>query len=68
MTDPGNPVTGRAVDIAPFALADLDDGDNYHDLCLDTDDRAFSVSFPAGLLVDPADDLNPATQVEVRRP
>jgi hypothetical protein len=59
---------GAAREIVPFALADLDDGDNNHDLCLDTEDRAVSVSFPAGLLVDPAKDLNPATNVEIRRP
>jgi len=55
-------------DIAPAALADLGDGDNNHMLCLDTTDRALSVSFPAGILVDPNKDLNPATTVEVDAP
>ena len=65
-------VTVRAADgteheITPAALADLGDGDNNHLLCLDTEDTAVSVSFPAGVLSDPNDDLNPATSVAVRR-
>ena len=48
-------------DVTPFALADLNDGDNNHLLCLDTTDPAVTVSFPAGHLSDPREDLNPAT-------
>ena len=51
----------KATDVTPFALADLNDGDNNHLLCLDTTDPAVSVSFPAGYLTDPREDLNPAT-------
>ena len=63
-------VTVRAADgsereITPAALADLGDGDNNHLLCLDTTDTPLSVSFPAGVLTDPNDDLNPATTVAV---
>lgn len=47
--------------ITPAALADLNDGDNNHLLCLDTTDTVVSVTFPAGHLTDPRDDLNPAT-------
>lgn len=56
---------GTTRDIIPFALGDLADGDNNHELCLDTTDRSLSVSFPAGILTDPNDDLNPATSVQV---
>ena len=64
-------VTVRAADgaereITPVALADLGDGDNNHLLCLATSDTPVSVSFPAGVLTDPNDDLNPATSVSVR--
>ncbi len=52
-------------DITPFALADLRDGDNNHKLCLDTIDPVRSVSFPAGHLTDPRDDLNPSTSVSL---
>ncbi|MEM7134321.1 MAG: hypothetical protein AAF702_49075 [Chloroflexota bacterium] len=56
---------GSTRDVSPFALGDLEDGDNNHELCLDTDERPLSVSFPAGILTDPNDDLNPATSVQV---
>ena len=58
---------GTDREITPAALADLGDGDNNHLLCLDTADTPVSVSFPAGVLTDPNDDLNPATSVAVRR-
>lgn len=51
--------------VKPIALADLGDGDNNHVLCLDTEDKALHVSFPAGVLTDPNNDLNPATRVAV---
>lgn len=54
---------GTAGDIAPFALADLRDGDNNHLLCLDTTDRVTSVSFPAGHVTDPREDINPDTAI-----
>jgi hypothetical protein len=63
-------VTVRAQDgsarvVKPMALADLGDGDNNHLLCLDTMDTPISVAFPAGFLIDPNRDLNPATSVNV---
>ncbi|MCX6614364.1 MAG: hypothetical protein NTW74_26435 [Acidobacteria bacterium] len=54
---------GKAV--TPFALGDLQDGDNNHLLCLDTRERAKRVTFAAGVLVDPNRDANPATAVEI---
>jgi hypothetical protein len=56
---------GTTRDLIPFALGDLGDGDNNHKLCLDTTERPLSVSFPAGLLVDPNHDLNPETTIQV---
>ena len=52
---------GETVEITPFALADLKDGDNNHLLCLDTTDAVQSVFFPAGHVTDPREDLNPDT-------
>jgi hypothetical protein len=52
--------------VTPFALGDLADGDNNHELCLDTPDKALAVAFPAGYLADPNDDLNPATSIQVQ--
>jgi hypothetical protein len=54
-----------SVDVTPYALADLNDGDNNHLLCLDTALPAVSVFFPAGHLTDPRDDLNPSTTIAV---
>ncbi|NJK79815.1 MAG: hypothetical protein HC914_07930 [Chloroflexaceae bacterium] len=54
---------GTTQEIRPFALGNLNDGDNNHDLCLDTDQPVRGVSFPAGLVTDPNEDLNPATSI-----
>ena len=51
--------------IEPFAVADLRDSDNNHELCLDTTARPLRVEFPAGLMTDPIEDLNPATSIDV---
>jgi len=64
-------VTVRASDgttrsIHPFALGDLEDGDNNHELCLDTEEIPVSVSFPARVFIDPNGDLNPETSVEIK--
>lgn len=56
---------GAKSEITPFALADLNDGDNNHMLCLDTTDTAISVFFPAGHLIDPRGDLNPHTSISI---
>jgi hypothetical protein len=58
---------GSIDEINPLALAELEDGDNNHFLCLDTSDPAVAVSFPAGHLVDPNRDLNPDTHIAVNR-
>lgn len=52
-------------EVIPAALADLNDADNNHLLCLDTANPAIRVSFPGGHLVDPNQDLNPDTQITV---
>ncbi len=56
---------GSVVEVTPFALADLNDGDNNHLLCLDTLDTPTRVFFPAGHLTDPREDLNPATSISL---
>lgn len=52
-------------ELTPFAIGDLGDGDNNHELCLDRAGLPLQVSFPAGLLTDPREDLNPDTRIEV---
>jgi hypothetical protein len=56
---------GVLAEVTPFAIADLKDGDNNHMLCLDVDGIPQSVSFPAGYVTDPREDLNPDTTIEV---
>jgi len=52
-------------ELVPFAIGDLGDGDNNHELCLDRAGLPLHVDLPAGLLTDPREDLNPPTRVEV---
>ena len=58
---------GSSDEINPVALAELEDTDNNHFLCLDTTDPAVAISFPAGHLVDPNKDMNPDTRITVSR-
>ena len=52
-------------ELVPFAIGDLGDGDNNHELCLDRAGLPQYVDFPAGLVTDPREDLNPRTRTEV---
>ena len=52
-------------ELVPFAIGDLGDGDNNHELCLDRAGLPLHVDFPAGLITDPREDLNPQTRIEV---
>ena len=56
---------GTTREIAPIELADHEDPDNNHVLCLDTADEPISVTFPEGHFTDPNEDLNPATTIAV---
>lgn len=56
---------GSETGVTPFALADLVDGDNNHKLCLNVPGTPKSVFFPAGYLIDPRDDPNPDTSVQI---
>jgi hypothetical protein len=56
---------GSTREISPIELADHEDPDNNHVLCLDTLDEPLSVAFPEGIFTDPNEDLNPATAVSV---
>ena len=56
---------GELTMILPFAVADLRDSDNNHELCLATTAKPVRIEFPAGLMTDPIEDLNPATSIGV---
>ncbi len=51
--------------LAPFALGDLNDGNNYVHLCLDREVQPVRIRFAPGVLVDPNGDRNPETSVDV---
>jgi len=55
----------KMIEVIPFAIADLNDGDNNHKLCLDVEGIPNSVFFPAGFLADPRGDLNPDTKIQI---
>ncbi|NJL10023.1 MAG: hypothetical protein HC908_07090 [Calothrix sp. SM1_7_51] len=57
---------GRKIEVTPFALGDLGDGDNNHELCLDVVGTPQSVYFPAGYMTDTREDLNPETTITIR--
>ena len=52
-------------ELVPYAIADRGDGDNNHLLCLDRAGLPLRVDFPAGLVTDPREDLNPDTSIQV---
>lgn len=56
---------GKVVTVTPIAVADLNDNDNNHELCIGVDGEPLRVFFPAGALTDPNEDLNPDTEIEV---
>lgn len=58
--------SGAPVEIAPAALADVGDNDNYLHLCLDVADVPTAVRVEAGTFVDPRGDLNAESRVDVR--
>lgn len=53
------------VQVHPFLLADLGDNENNIDLCLNQPGRPIRVQVKENVAIDPNDDPNPATQVEV---
>lgn len=56
---------GARVESIPDALADLNDNDNYLHLCLSAPGRPVSVRVEAGTFVDPRNDPNAETTIDV---
>jgi len=61
----GYTVTTENGEVVPAAIGNLGDRDNYEHLYLDTEAKILRVSMKSGILMDPRDDPNPATSVEV---
>ena len=51
--------------VNPYKIADLDDNENNIDLCLKATGVPISVRVDANVAIDPNDDLNPETEVEI---
>ncbi|MBK3517300.1 hypothetical protein [Carboxylicivirga marina] len=53
------------IHVKPYMLADLKDSDNNIDLCLKEKGIPVYVEVEAGIAIDPRDDVNPKTQLEI---
>lgn len=53
------------IEVNPFQIADLDDNENNIDLCIKEAGMPISVKADANIAIDPNDDLNPETEIEV---
>jgi len=56
---------GTEESIVPFALGDLHDQDNHHELCLDAGVTPLRVEMAADTVIDPRGDPNPDSSVEI---
>jgi len=56
---------GNEMVVAPFAVGDLDDGDNNHLLFFNIAGEPLTLSLTAGLVIDPNGDINPLTEQTV---
>ena len=53
------------ITVHPYKLADLRDNDNNIDLCLKEEGIPILVEAKAGIAIDPRDDVNPETRMEI---
>jgi len=58
-------VGNDTISVQPFQIADLSDNDNNIDLCISHEGLPLKVSVKAGTAIDPRDDANKATSLEV---
>ena len=56
---------GKVSLVRPFAVGDLNDNDNNHELCLAERGTPIDVRFPAGYVFDPNGDVNEDTRIRV---
>ena len=53
------------ITVTPFQLADLSDNDNNIDLCLKEDGIPIRLEVNENIAIDPNDDKNPKTEIEI---
>jgi hypothetical protein len=56
---------GELIEVNPFQIADLSDNENNIDLCIQEAGLPISVKADANIAIDPNDDLNAVTEIEV---
>ena len=56
---------GKLIPLTPKSIADVNDNDNFHQLCIESNDPIAKVSMPANIVKDPNGDPNPDTEVIV---
>ena len=56
---------GKLIPLTPKSIADVNDNDNFHQLCVVSNDPIAKVSMPANIVKDPNGDPNPDTEVIV---
>lgn len=56
---------GKIIEVTPFQLADLNDNENNTDLCIKELGTPISVRVDKNTAIDPRDDLNNVTEIEV---
>jgi len=56
---------GVLIPHTPVSIADINDNDNFHQLCLDFTDPVVKVSMPANIVENPNGDPNLASEIEV---
>ena len=54
---------GKLNPLTPKSIADVNDNDNFHQLCVESNDPIVKVSMPANIVKDPNGDPNPETEV-----
>lgn len=54
---------GKLIPLTPKSIADVNDNDNFHQLCVESNDPIVKVSMPANIVKDPNGDPNPDTEV-----
>lgn len=61
----GTDAFGNSVELNPIGISDLDDNDNNHLLYFDRAITPGTLFLPAGLVIDPNGDVNPATAIAI---
>ena len=57
--------SGDLIPLVPISIVDINDNDNFHQLCFSTSDEIVKISMMANTVVDPNQDPNLYSQIDV---